>query len=59
MTRSVVGLVAALGAVASALAGLLHGDWPPFMVISAGIATGAAAFWALPGPKKILQGVHV
>jgi hypothetical protein len=52
MPRSVVGLLAAVGATMSVLAGLIHGYPEPFVVASAGIASGFAAYLALPPKKK-------
>ena len=52
MSRSTVGLLAALGAVMSALAGLIHGGSEPFVVASAGMASGLAAYLALLPQKK-------
>ena len=54
MSRSMVGLLAAVGATMSALVGLIHGDWLPLMIVGAGGATGLAACLALPPSKKIL-----
>ena len=54
MSRSMVGLLAAVGATVSALVGLIHGDLVPAMAIGAGTASGLAAYWALPPSKKTL-----
>jgi hypothetical protein len=53
MPRSAIGLLAALGAVLSALVGLTHGDLTPIVILCSGTATGVAAWLALPPPKKI------
>ena len=53
MPRSMVGLLAAVGAAVSALVGLTHGDVVPIMVATASTATGLAADPALPPIKKI------
>lgn len=52
MSRSVVGLLAAVGTITSALVGLAHGDVVPVMIMGAGTATGLAAFLALPSKKN-------
>ena len=52
MPRSVVGLLAAVGAALSALVGLTHGDVVWAMVSGAAAATGLAATLALPTLKK-------
>jgi hypothetical protein len=52
MPRGTVGLLAALGAVMSALAGLVHGDLVWAVVVNCGLATGLAAYLALPSSKK-------
>ena len=56
MSRSMVGLLAAAGAIMSMLVGLIHGDWMPVMIAGAGAATGLAACLALPGSKKLHLG---
>ena len=52
MPRTTVGLLAALGAIISALVSLVHGDLVPLMVLCAGASTGLAAYMALPSKKK-------
>jgi hypothetical protein len=52
MPRSMVGLLAALGALMSALVSLVHGDLVPLMVLGAGAATGLAAYEALVSKKE-------
>jgi hypothetical protein len=54
MPRSmVVGLLAAVGAIMSAIVGLAHGDLMPAMIACAGAATGVAAYLAAsPASKK-------
>jgi hypothetical protein len=52
MPRSTVGLLAVLGAVMSALIGLAHGQLVPLVVVSAGTATGLAAYLALAPSKN-------
>jgi hypothetical protein len=42
MPRSTVGLLAGLGAVMSALVGLVHGDLVLLVILAAGVATGCA-----------------
>ena len=52
MPRSMVGLLAAVGAAMSALAALAHNDAVVVIVAAtAGVATGSAAYLALPPPK--------
>jgi hypothetical protein len=54
MPRSmVVGLLAAVGAVMSAIVGLAHGDLMPAMIAGAGAATGVAAYLASPASKNL------
>jgi hypothetical protein len=52
MSRSVVGLLAAVGTAMSAFVGLAHGDLVWVILVNAAAATGAAACLALP-PKKV------
>lgn len=52
MLRSLVGLLAAVGAIMSALVGLVHGDLVSAMITCAGTATGLAACMAIPPTKK-------
>ena len=53
MSRSMVGLLAAVGAAMSALAALAHNDVVLLVIaISAGAATGSAAYRSLPSDKK-------
>jgi hypothetical protein len=54
MPRSIVGLLAAVGATMFALVGLTHGDLVPVVIASAGVATWIAASSALSDPKKSL-----
>jgi hypothetical protein len=53
MSRTMVGLLSAAGAVVAALVGGT-GGWMEAVLI-AGTATGLAAYLALPPPKKITQ----
>jgi hypothetical protein len=53
MARSVVGLLAAVGAALSALVGLAHGELIWVTLANAAAATGLAAYLALPPLKKI------
>ena len=59
MSRSVVGLLAAAGAIMAALVGLVHGDFVPAVIACTGTATGLAAYLALPGQKNFVSGVVV
>lgn len=53
MSRSmVVGLLAAVGVIMSALAGLIHGDLVPVLIAGAAAGSGLAAYLALPTSKK-------
>jgi uncharacterized membrane protein YuzA (DUF378 family) len=52
MSRSMVGLLAAAGAIMAGLIGLTHGDLPLALVAGAGASTGLAAYWALPSQKN-------
>jgi hypothetical protein len=55
MPRSMVGLLAAVGAAMSALVGLIHGDLVWLALVDAAAATGLAAYLALPPYKKNLR----
>jgi hypothetical protein len=52
VSRSMVGLLAAVGVAMSALAGLVRGDVVLAMITCAGTAAGLAACFALPAQKK-------
>jgi hypothetical protein len=52
MPRSVVGLLAAVGAALSAIIGLSRGSVVWILIVSASAATGLAAYLALPLIKK-------
>jgi hypothetical protein len=52
MSRSVMGLLAAAGAIMAGLVGLTHGDSAVALVAGAGAATGLAAYLAAPLRKK-------
>lgn len=52
MARSVVGLLAAVGAAFAALVGLSHGEVVWVILAAAAVATGLAAYLALPASKK-------
>jgi hypothetical protein len=52
MPRTMVGLLAAVGAAMSALVGLAHGDLVWVAIADAAAATGLAAYLALPVPNK-------
>ena len=58
MSRSMVGLLAAVGTTMSVLAGLVHGRLDALAVAGAGAASGLAAYLALP-PSKNLRSMHV
>jgi hypothetical protein len=51
MPRIMVGLLAAVGTAMSALAGLAHGDLVLVVIGDAAVATGLAAYLALPSKK--------
>jgi hypothetical protein len=53
MPRSMVGLLAAVGAAMFALGGLVHGDLYWLAIADAAAATGLAAYAAAPCQKKI------
>jgi len=55
MSRKMVGLLAAVGATMSALAGLMRGEMVPVMIAGAGAgaASGLAAYLGLPAEKKV------
>ena len=55
MPRSMVGLLAAVGAAMSAIVGLAHGDLVWVVLADAAAATGLAAYLALPAEKKDLE----
>lgn len=48
MPRRMVGLLAAAGAIMSAVAGLIHSDLVLAIIAGAGVATGLAGYLALP-----------
>jgi hypothetical protein len=54
MPRSVVGLMAALGTVLTAILDYVHGHLTPLVVLGSGTATGLAALFALPAKKSTL-----
>jgi hypothetical protein len=51
MHRTLVGLLAAVGTIVSALVGLSHGDQVPVAIACAGAASGMAAYLALSSQK--------
>jgi hypothetical protein len=53
MPRTVVGLLAAVGAAMSALAAFAHGDLVWTTIADAAAATGLAAYLALPAKKEL------
>jgi hypothetical protein len=50
--RSVVGLLAAVGATASVLATLVHGVLVPADAVAAGLVTGLGVYLSQPPKKK-------
>ena len=52
MSRTMVGLLAAVGAAMAVLVAFAHGDSVPIMIMSASGATGLAAYLAAPPQKK-------
>lgn len=52
MSRSMVGLLAAAGAIMSALVAFTHGDMVPVVLAGAGAATGLASYLAAVQPQK-------
>jgi len=54
LSRIMAGLLAAVGAAMACLAGLIHGDLVPLLVVAASAGTGIAAYLALPSIKKNL-----
>jgi hypothetical protein len=52
MPRSMVGLLAAVGTFMSSLTAFSHGNLVWLAVLDAAVATGLAAYLALPGNKK-------
>ena len=54
MSRSMVGLLAAVGAAMAALVSLVHGDLTIAMIMGASTSSGLAAYMALPSSKKNL-----
>jgi hypothetical protein len=54
MSRSVVGLLAAVGTAMSAFVGLIHGSLILLAIICAAAAMGLAACFALPSKKMEL-----
>ena len=58
MPRSMMGLLAAVGAIMAALVGFTHGDLVPVLVAGTGVATGLAAYLTAPS-KKIPNFLHL
>ena len=58
MPRSMVGLLVAVGAAMSALAGIVHGDFVALVIAHAAAAAGLAAYLTLPDNKKICDIPH-
>jgi hypothetical protein len=54
MARSMVGLLAAVGAAMSALIGLIHGLLVWLVIVAAGLGTGLAAYLTMSASKKTL-----
>jgi hypothetical protein len=54
VSRSMVGLLAAVGTAMSALVAFAHGVLVYVIIADAAAATGLAAYIALPAPKKEL-----
>jgi hypothetical protein len=52
MSRSLVGLLAAVGTTMSVLAGLIHCCLEPLAMAAAALAAGLAAYLAIPPIKK-------
>jgi hypothetical protein len=52
MSRTMVGLLAAVGTAVAVLAGLVHGHLVLLAAADAGIASGLAAYLALPAKKN-------
>jgi hypothetical protein len=52
MPRGIVGLLAAVGATMSSLVAFAHGDLVWLTIVDAAVATGLAAYLALPRNKK-------
>jgi uncharacterized membrane protein YuzA (DUF378 family) len=59
MSRGMVGLLAAVGAIMSALIGVTHSDLIPVIVTGSGVATGLAAYLAASASKKSMCQVHL
>jgi hypothetical protein len=59
MSRTMVGLLAAVGAIMSALVGLTHGDVVGALICLAGLATGSAAYLALSSEKKCPRSIDI
>jgi hypothetical protein len=53
MPRSMVGLLAAVGATVSVLAAVVHGDLVPVIAVTAGLATGLGVYLSLPSKKNL------
>jgi hypothetical protein len=54
MPRGMVGLLAAVGAIMSALIGFTHGDLIPVIITACGTGTGLAAYLAASPQKKAI-----
>ena len=55
MFRRMVGLLAAAGAIVSALVGFAHGDLTPLAIAGAGAAAGLLAYVTSPASKNPLS----
>lgn len=53
MPRTMVGLLAAVGAAMAAIVSLAHGDLAGPTIAAVGTVTGTAAFLASPPPKNL------
>lgn len=55
MSRSMVGLLAAVGSALTALAAFAHGGLIPLDIAAAALTTGSAAYLAVNPTKKIVS----
>jgi hypothetical protein len=59
MRRTMVGLLAAVGAIMAALVSFVHGDSDLVVLLAAGGATGLASYLAIEQQKKSLESLTV
>ena len=59
MSRTMVGLLAAVGAIMAALVSFVHGVSDLVVLLAAGVATGLASYLAIEPEKKSSEAAHL